>query len=361
MNNPFSRFKHYITEENNQEENHATECLAACLVFSQNIRLAFVKFLMPDAGAILADEDGSQIDVITQRTVKGGFIDLVLQKSQVFTIAVEVKVSAGEDEHHRHQLKTYKQWLDGFSGQTTKLFTLVKSPDSSFDYKSCDVDERYTWRNLFNYLKKLESISAIEKILISNFCEYLEREGIVSTYTTTDLFNYHAGLSARKAVIGILNQVSHRLKNKSEADEKKDTWPGLKFDLPEQTLFGQTARPRLQLWFTVPGIWNAPRHDFAFSILLWNENDAYPWEATRVKIPKWRNVLESNGFTIRYFEAWSKFTMKIPNKGQPKQVDAWIENQSFLDQKSPQSEDQLVNRLAEQAKHYQELLTSLEK
>jgi len=59
MNNPFSRLKHYRvnatdpqTRATEQQENHATECLAACLVFSSKIREAFLEYLLRDGKAI---------------------------------------------------------------------------------------------------------------------------------------------------------------------------------------------------------------------------------------------------------------------------------------------------------------------
>ncbi len=45
MNNPFSRLKHYLPIEHDSQENHATECLAVCLVFSERMKKSFIQFL----------------------------------------------------------------------------------------------------------------------------------------------------------------------------------------------------------------------------------------------------------------------------------------------------------------------------
>src|SRR5260221_13041492 len=114
MNNPFSRLKHFVRTEdgNDSQENHATECLAACLVFSPKIRSAFVQVLCGEEVKIkVADE--SKIEVITQQTIEGGYMDLILEQQGAFTVVLEVKVKAPENcQHHRNQLTAYRKWLD---------------------------------------------------------------------------------------------------------------------------------------------------------------------------------------------------------------------------------------------------------
>ena len=94
MNNPFSRLKHFIPDENDSQENHATECLAACLVFSSRLRREFIDFLLGGKEKVEVGDE-SKIEVETQRPIEqGGYIDLVLESPEKFTVVVEVKVKA---------------------------------------------------------------------------------------------------------------------------------------------------------------------------------------------------------------------------------------------------------------------------
>src|SRR5690242_18116118 len=131
MNNPFSRLKHFIPDETDPQENHATESLASCLVFSPRIKEEFIRFLFPDERfkAVVS----SQIEVVTQEYIQDGYIDLVLRSPDHFTIAIEVKVKSPENcEHHRSQLTRYRKWLEGEKAPVRFLFTLVRDRDMSF-------------------------------------------------------------------------------------------------------------------------------------------------------------------------------------------------------------------------------------
>src|SRR5439155_6906502 len=85
MNNPFSRLKHYLRSEIDPQENHATECLAACLVFSSRLRDAFIRFFLDGQGTGFT---ATGTEVVTQQriepgyaeTVEEGYIDLVLRE-----------------------------------------------------------------------------------------------------------------------------------------------------------------------------------------------------------------------------------------------------------------------------------------
>ena len=92
MNNPFSRLKHHLPDKIDPQENHATECLAACLVFSAKIREAFVKFLFDSEDPPISSY--AEIEIITQEPIASGYIDLVLCRGSEFSLAVEVKVKS---------------------------------------------------------------------------------------------------------------------------------------------------------------------------------------------------------------------------------------------------------------------------
>ena len=131
MNNPFSRLKHYLPSEIDPQENHATECLAACLVFSLKIREEFLQFLLNGA---IKTSDLAEIEVVTQQAIEGGgYIDLLLRQPGKLLLAVEVKVKSPENcDHHRKQLRNYRTWLNKQNQADAQLFTLVRNEDNCF-------------------------------------------------------------------------------------------------------------------------------------------------------------------------------------------------------------------------------------
>jgi hypothetical protein len=375
MNNPFSRLKHFTPDEIDPQENHATECLAACLVFSLRIREEFIKFLFRFDEKPFETGGPSEIEIVTQEWIgDGGYVDLVLRKPNVFTIAIEVKVKSPENcDHHRNQLKNYGTWLKNEAVVDTRLFTLVRDPDKNFcpeDYRA----KRHCWRDLFKFFRDLEKskenqLTDVESNLISNFCEYLESEGIVSTYETKDLLSYSAGLKARKAIIGIFNQVASRLETDAFksllVDGKKDSWPRLSIKHPDwKKIFGEGENLSISLWFRVPGIWDAKQHDFYFEIELWDEQQPNDWQFIKSKLPKWLEALKSQKFEWEVWRTWNNARGNIPAgeiKSQPKRIQAWkTPNETILDQNSPQREDELVNTLVNRTKQYAEIISSLE-
>jgi len=241
MNNPFSRLKHYTVIATDsqaraieQQENHATECLAACLVFSSKIRNEFIRFLLNEA--VKAD-DSRDLDVVTQETIRGGYIDLVLRQTKNFVIALEVKVRSPENcDHHRNQLLRYKEWLNQQTEEPHRfLFTLVRNKDARFHPEQHRANGRETWRELYKRLKEMldaDDLLDVERSLIENFCDYLGNEAIVSTYELGDLLSYAAGLRARQAITSIFNQIGDRLGIEGfktiPVVDRKDYWPQLR-------------------------------------------------------------------------------------------------------------------------------------
>jgi hypothetical protein len=379
MNNPFSRLKHFVQSERDydSQENHATECLAACLVFSPKIRGAFIQFLCEgDVKLKVADE--SKIEVITQQTIEGGYIDLILELQGAFTVVVEVKVKAPENcQHHRNQLTAYRMWLDSNNKSGGYLFTLVRNPDSTFHPQECGANARRSWWDLYKYFQKLlrlGDLSDVEISLIENLCEYLESEGIVSIYQTKDLLSYADGLKAQKAITAIFNQVASRLqadKFESEFVEgKKDSWPSLRIQHPDWLkIFGAGKNKKITLWFTVPPIWGADCHDFDWNIELWMQEDGNDWEFTKPKLAKWFAFLKAKNFDWNVSETWKRDHANMPAneiKFLPKRIFAYKgdrekESQIILNQSQPQNEDALIDLLVNRTKQYAEVVSSLGK
>lgn len=371
MNNPFCRLKHFTKgqDENDLQENHAAECLAACLVFSPRIRASFIEFLFGGAPPFKLHEESSA-EVITQYGIEDGYIDLVLREEGVFVIALEIKVRSPENNsHHRDQLKRYGAWLSTETRQNGFLFTLVKNPDSAFDPLGFGVKRRICWLELYRHLQAMprqSGLSGVEESLITNLCEYLEREAVVSTYEIRDLLSYSSGLRAQAAVTGILNQVSSRLSGDGFHDleivTRANSWPKLRISHPKwKNIFGKGKNQKVALWFKVPGIWDAEEHDFAFVIELFNEDHGNDWELIRGRLPKWFERLRGLNFEWYVWRTWTKCETnltKIPFV--PKYIDAWKkEEETFLTPALPEKENELVDTLVNRAKDYGRIVSSL--
>jgi hypothetical protein len=370
MNNPFSRLKHYLPDKIDPQENHATECLAACLVFSLQIRIEFIKFL---SGEIKIDA-ASEVEVVTQQTVDGGgYIDLVLQQPGKFVVAIEVKVKSAENcSHHRQQLQNYKRWLGKESNGF--LFTLVRDKDKSFSPEKHGANGRYTWRDLyvrFQQILKAGVWSDAEVSLIENFCDYLESEGIVTNYETKDLLNYAAGIKARKAVNGIFAQVAERLKKTDEKyethidDDRKGRWPQLKIRHPDwKKIFGEGENWKISLWFAVPGIWerkDEEQHHLYPEIQLLHIEHQNNWEDIKPKLPQWEKILTSKGFDWNvYQDNWniSKPISGSKIQSQPKRILA-SNGEKLVEKDLLASEDELIRRLVNWVEEYAAVIKSL--
>jgi hypothetical protein len=369
MNNPFLRLKHFTADENDPQENHATECLAACLVFSTRIRRAFVDFLLGEQ--VHPQIDASRVEADTQEHIDGGYMDLLLVQPGRFIAVVEVKVKSPEDcAHHREQLEKYRKWLDDQSEPDKYLFTLVRNPNKAFDPGQYGAKRR-CWRDLYKHFQPMlrqSDLSDVETSLIRNLCEYLESEGIVSTYEAKDLLSYEGGLRAQRAIAGIFNQLDARLR--TEGFEcvfepgKKDNWPHLKIERPDwKNIFGKGQNQKISLWFTVPGIWEADLHDFAFEIELWLEEHGNNWQFVRSRLPKWLGALKSQGFDWTVYETWSRSSTNMPPteiQSEPKRINVSKHKvERFLNQTQPQNEDDLINMLVAATRQYADIISSL--
>src|SRR5206468_365498 len=76
MQNAFWRFKHYrlgSDTANDAKENHATECLAACLRFSPGIKQQFFRFLCEgDPLSKITSAELRSVVVSTQQSIDDG-------------------------------------------------------------------------------------------------------------------------------------------------------------------------------------------------------------------------------------------------------------------------------------------------
>jgi hypothetical protein len=213
-------------------------------------------------------------------------------------------------------------------------------------------------------------LSDVESSLLKNFCNYLESEGIVSTYETKDLLSYSAGLKARKAIAGIFNQVASRLEMEdcgfktTSIEDKKDHWPQLKIQHPKwKEIFGDGDNWKISIWFTVPGIWEAQDHGFILEIELWNEGHGNQWSQIKPKLPEWFKTLEARNFSCSADQTWNRHLENPPAsqiQSEPKRIYFGRSGDGFvLDQNLPKKEDELVNLLVDRAKAYAEIVECL--
>ena len=228
-----------------------------------------------------------------------------------------------------------------------------------------------TWAALykrFQTMLRKNDLSGVESGLIKNFCDYLESEAIVSTYEIKDLLSYAEGVKARKAVTGIFNEVTARLEvdgfRTASTEDRKDYWPQLRIQHPRwKKIFEDGENWKINLWFWVPGIWGAKQHGFFPEIDLWHENHRNNWQFAKSKLPAWLGTLKSQNFKWEVYQTWNKRRQNPPAmeiQGEPKRIAAWKDEDSvILNQNQLQSEDALVNLLADKVKQYAETVESL--
>jgi hypothetical protein len=249
---------------------------------------------------------------------------------------------------------------------------LVRNPDKNFCPEQYGANGRRCWRDLYNHFQTISrgnNLSDVEVSLITNFCNYLESEGIVSTYEPKDLLNYAVGIKARKAVTGILYQVGSRLEKENYkialTDEKKDSWPQLKIQHSDwQKKFGKGENWKISLWFTVPEIWEAKKHDFYFEIELWHEAHQNEWSYMKSRLPKWFEILKSENFSWSVFQKnWNSSRDNISASeipAEPKRICVWkTHSEAILNQDGSQDEAEVISLLVEQVKKYAAVIDAL--
>jgi len=322
------------------------------------------------------DFNSSELEVVTQYAIEhGGYVDLVLRQEGKFVIAVEVKVRSPEScEHHRQQLQDYSKWLAAQNEPARYLFTLVRNEDNAFHPEQYGANGRRTWSALYKQFKavlKQNDLSDSETSLITNFCDYLESEAIVSTYKIKDLLSYAAGVQARKAVTGTFNQIASRLeaegfKVTSKLEDANNPWPQLRIQHSRwNQIFGEGENHKITLWFCIPGTWDATQHEFFPQITLWHKDHGNDWQLAKSKLPDWLCVLKSANFNWTVYQTWRKGRENIPAEeieAEPRQIVAWKDGDFVvLNENLLQSEDDLLNLLIDRVKQYSKLLESLER
>ena len=184
----FSRLKRYRTgdprSQINPKENHATECLAASLRLSEEIRETFLSLVF--GGEIPEKICVEDVEVDTQTTTQAGRPDLVCTDFEGRTVAaVEVKV---ESPLKREQLERYLKNIEGKNPDAV-LCALTKLPPGLGLLP--DRVRSITWGDLAAELDRNQAsdFDKTSQTLCREFVHYLDEEDIVTLYRRDDLTN----------------------------------------------------------------------------------------------------------------------------------------------------------------------------
>lgn len=307
MQNPFHRLKHYRPGENDSKENHATEALAACLVFSEPFRAKFLEFLFGGKGKVpKALADAGQVEIATQHSTRDfGTIDLFLRTGELrtdrFGVVVEIKVSAKEDERHKTQLDNYDSWLEsGFAEGERALFTLVRNPDPQFKHSKA---QRREWGDLFKMIEEFieDCDSSTDKALLKAFSDYLTLEGVVDNMDYSKLVDYGKGWAADKALESLQRQIKEKLQPnigdlETAIDAKIGRSPCLLFGRSSWArVFGPGFNNKVSVWFRTPiteGS-NCKECQFVVEVQLWSRWHRNNWQSTAKHLPDWLKYFET--------------------------------------------------------------------
>lgn len=301
MQNPFQCLKRFRPVEKNPLEDHATESLAACLVFSQNYLAKFLVFLFREEKLIpLALRDISQVQVITQHVVECGRLDLLLQAGSDFGVVVEVKVGAAQDAS---QLKKYEDWLQRtFGPERWKLFMLVRNRAQGFDGGNATI---YTWDELHTFTQGIaarESDGSTDGLMLGAFCKYLSLEGVAMNADYTKLVDYGKGWAAERALEALF-ATTRNLVRQSVGDllEPRNFAPAggvPSYQFGRQSwgkLFGEAGwNNKVYVWIgTSASDATCPSDHckFDFVIWLWCKAHGQDWNLIRTQLPTWLDHL----------------------------------------------------------------------
>jgi len=287
--NRFARLKHYKKDsfgpkEFDPKENHASECLAACIAWSPKIREKVIS-LLREAGAEIPNDDFESVE--TQAIWGNCRPDIVI--NFVNTVVVfEVKVGSKE---RIDQLKYYRSAWATYGGGSKPIFifSLVKAGShSAQELESANVF-RITWAQVARQLHAISNKQDCDETTINlcnDFNSYLEAEQIYSKMKPIMLNSYKAGLDAQLTLSVIFDQVETRIKESDSWGKeyevrsifRSNEWPLLVIDHPKwsecvghgvtKTLQGRCFDVLL-LWFCIPGIWGNTDHNFYPEIALW--------------------------------------------------------------------------------------------
>lgn len=378
VQNPFQCLKRFRPIEKDPLEDHATESLAACLVFSENYRAKFLEFLFGGKSLIPAALSAViQVEVLTQHVIECGRLDLLLQVGTNFGVVVEVKVGA---DQKKSQLHKHEDWLQRTFGRDPrdsrdrwKLFMLVRKYDPNFE---CDAAIIYTWDKLHEFTQAIvvnESDGSTDKLMLGAFCEFLSREGVVMNADYTKLVEYGKGWTAEKA-LDALFAATRELVEQDVGDllEPRNLQP--KGGVPSFQ-FGRKAWAKhfgAAGWNNKVYVWigtsandaelKSGQCKFQFVIWLWCKDHGQDWNVIRTRLPSWLDHLGQKEGRAR-----SEFKLRsLPwDKAQASALDErriyrfWQGNPLLVDAERLKDRESIARELARRVKECIKLVDGL--
>ncbi|MBI5383456.1 MAG: PD-(D/E)XK nuclease family protein [Verrucomicrobia bacterium] len=302
MQNPFVQLRKYQQGLSDPQENRATETLAACLVFSAEARREFLIFLFGGKRRFEIGDMAAYVVSTQQQTADGSWVDLLIEKDGEENIVVEVKV---KDEERGDQIQKYRDWLEKTKKGNHYVFNLVKQHEPAFDIKKHGGEQHHTWRELYDHLSRVkkQELETTDASLIEHFCNYLEVEGIVSTWKPNEILAYGPGLVARRAIVNLFEQVARRLDELGLDYETKIMMPETEWARLEigrtswKAIFGEKGYlNKVYAFYMMQDVWSAKADGFSFEIQLWNRWHRCDWDVTEPKLSQWLKRLKQEGF-----------------------------------------------------------------
>lgn len=314
--NRFARLKHYKKDsfgpkEFDPKENHASECLAACIAWSPKIREKVISLLV-EAGTEICYDDFESVE--TQATWGNCRPDIVIHFANA-VVVFEVKVGSKE---RIDQLKHYRSAWTAYEGGSKPIFifSLVKAGSHSAQELELADIFRITWAQVAKQLHAISNKQDCDETTI-NLCNdlisYLEAEQIYSKMKPIMLNSYNAGLDAQHTLDVLFDdQIKPRIKELWGGEyqvNRKDypnQWPVLVINHPKwsECVGHGVTKPSqgkcfdvLLLWFCIPGIWGNTEHNFWPEIALWRG-----WWGNVEWDPKLRKRMEQIDNALSYTE-----------------------------------------------------------
>lgn len=372
MQNPFTRLKHYKPDKVHPKENHATECLAACLHFSDELRESFVEFLF--AGMAVKPPSATALEIRTQQSVgEFGIPDLVLEEEGQCQIAVEIKVDAQLTER---QVGKYGRWLGANKNGERFLFSLEKNPVYDFDIECVSGvrGRRRKWRDLYAWFAgRQNNFETTAAKVIASLCGYLEDEGIVSTWTPSQILAYGPGLRAKSALSHCFSRVTDALQavDAEYATEERfraGEWPRLEVARSDwRRIFGPGYLGRVWAFYQAEGVWESNVSRFYFCVFTWNDAFESDWAVAKKQLKSWAQKLAAAEFShSTSFKRGDEIEgVKGLDKLEqtPRVAEAWLkdEKRSFIDAATITrlSDDQLVAEITARIVELSKIVSSL--
>jgi len=207
--------------------------------------------------------------------------------------------------------------------------------------------------------------------MISQFCDYLERELIVTNWKTTDLQFLSPGIKAQRALRAIFEAVEERaqseLKLGSTLIPSDSEWWRLEVGGSSwDRVFGKGYNNKLWIWYRIAPFWGIDdqTEGFAFELNLWNKGHGNEWDLAKAKLRDWIPKCKKMGFTVNLAETWRSEDRQISSSDEIGGIPAMVRakrtsDEIYLKDCQNQTQEDLIGKLFGFVKDYNSLVGSL--